>query len=238
MNPPNPFVTVVIPAYNEEQNLPATVQVLSDKLNTLVPSYELLIVDDASRDRTGVIADQLAATAPCIRVFHHPENRGIGGGFVTGVENARGEWFTLIPADLALDPDELAKYFSAAQNADVVVGLRSDKDDYTLFRKLVSWTNITLVQILFGMREKQFQYISLYRRKVFDEIKIEFFKSAFFHAEILIKAKARGYRLTEVEISYVARSAGRATGAKWKQILMTVRDMLYFWFRGDWRTRK
>ena len=232
------FLSVVIPAYNEAQNLSKTIPLLIEKLSACVPSFELLIVDDASRDQTGAIADQLAANDSRVRAFHHPENRGIGSGFMTALENARGEWFMLIPADLAMDINELDKYLIAARDADIVVGLRSDKSDYGLFRKLVSFTNITLVQRLFGMRERQFQYISLYRTHILREIGIEFYRSAFFHAEILIKAKARGYRLTEVEIAYIPRLLGRATGAKVWLIAHTMRDMFYFYLRGDWRPRK
>ncbi|MBI4790435.1 MAG: glycosyltransferase family 2 protein [Chloroflexi bacterium] len=232
------FLSVVIPAYNEAQNLPKTVALLCDKLSACVPSFELLIVDDASRDRTGAVADELAANDARVLAIHHSENRGIGAGFVTALSQARGEWFMLIPADLAMDINELGKYFQAAQNADIAVGLRSDKSDYGLFRKLVSFTNITLVQRLFGMRERQFQYISLYRTHILREIGIEFYHSAFFHAEILIKAQARGYRLVEVEIGYIPRLLGRATGAKAWLIVHTMRDMVYFWLRGDWRPRK
>jgi glycosyltransferase involved in cell wall biosynthesis len=232
------FLTVVIPAFNEEKNLFPSVMALIEKLSTSVPSFELLVVDDASHDRTGAIADQLASSDPRVRVFHHPQNRGIGAGFVTGVRNARGEWFMLIPADLAMDLDELRKYFNAARNADVVVGLRSDKSDYTILRRLVSWSNIMLVRLLFGMRERQFQYISLYRTWILQEMDIEFSSSAFFWPEILIKAKSKGHRLTEVEIHYIPRQCGQATGADPKLILLTVRDMIYFWLRGDWRTKR
>jgi glycosyltransferase involved in cell wall biosynthesis len=238
MNESSLFLSVVIPAFNEEANLAATVRTLLEKLGVCVPSFELLVVDDGSRDRTGAIADELAKHDPRTRAFHHPQNQGIGAGFVTAVAQARGEWFMLIPADLALDPDELGLYFEAAREADVVVGLRSDKRDYGPFRRFVSWTNITLVQLLFGMRERQFQYISLYRTRILRQVGIEYYRSAFFHAEILIKARAIGYRLTEVEIRYVPRQTGRATGAGWRQILRTMRDMSHFWLRGDWRTRK
>lgn len=232
------FLTVVIPAFNEEKNLSQSVMALIEKLSTFVPSFELLVVDDASHDRTGAIADQLASNDPRVRVFHHPENRGIGAGFVTGVRNASGEWFMLIPADLAMDLDELRKYFDAACNADVVVGLRSDKSDYSILRRLVSWSNITLVRLLFGMRERQFQYISLYRTRILSEMNIEFSSSAFFWPEVLIKAKSKGHHLIEVEIHYVPRQCGHATGADPKLILLTIRDMIYFWLRGDWRTKR
>jgi hypothetical protein len=137
----------------------------------------------------------------------------------------------LIPADLALEPQELRRYIQAAPQADVVVGLRSNRCDYTLPRRVISWTNIHLIQALFGMRERQFQYISMYRLEVLRQIEIEYWRSAFFLAEILIKAKALGSRLVEVEILYTPRLAGRATGAKMILVVRTVWDIFRFWLR-------
>ena len=146
----------------------ANARLLAAKLAELGITFEIVIVDDASRDRTGAIADELAVADPCVRVIHHPSNLGIGGGFLTGLHAARGEWLILIPADLALELSDLGKYLEAAAvsaegQPDVVVGIRSDRSDYSAVRLLVSWVNIRLIQVLFGMRERQFQYISMYR---------------------------------------------------------------------------
>jgi hypothetical protein len=85
------------------------------------------------------------------------------------------------------------------------------------------------------MRERQFNYISMYRLAVLRRMKIEYWRSAFFHAEMIIKARALGYRLVEVEISYVPRASGQPTGARPKLLIRTVRDMLRFW--GRWVLR-
>lgn len=225
------FVSIVIPSYNEQANLPNTLTVLTDELKRLGVTYELLVVDDASKDETGRIADEWAARMPQVRAFHHPENRGLGGGFLTGIQNARGEWFMLIPADLAMDVRDLEHYFRAVQGADVVVGMRSSKEDYSILRRMISWLNITLIRTLFQMPERQFQYISLYRMKLFREIRVEFTSSAFFFAEVLIKARALGYRMTQMEVNYIPRQAGRATGANPRAVVYTLRDLFSYWLR-------
>jgi glycosyltransferase involved in cell wall biosynthesis len=228
-------LTVIMPAYNEEAGLVRAVDLLRSYLSELGIAFEILIVNDASRDHTGELANGLAERYAEVRAIHHPENRGIGGGFVTGVAEARGDWLILIPADLALQLAELSKYFNAAEDADVIVGIRSDRSDYSDYRLLVSWINIRLIQILFGMTERQFNYISMYRLAVLRQMRIEYWRSAFFHAETIIKAKALGYRLAEVEISYTPRTSGRPTGARPKLLVSTVRDMLRFWVR--WTVR-
>jgi glycosyltransferase involved in cell wall biosynthesis len=226
-----PRLTVLMPAYNEARGLAQSVGLVLAKLREMAIPAELLIVDDCSRDGTAEIADALAAAEADVRVIHHPENRGIGGGMVTGCAAARGEWLILIPADLALDLDELNKYWDAAQQADIVVGIRSDRSDYDLMRKVVSWVNIRAIQVLFGMRQRQFNYISMYRLDALHELRIEYWHSAFFYAEIMIKATALGRRLVEVDIQYVPRDSGEATGAKPIFILRTMTDMVCFWLR-------
>ena len=129
-------LTVFIPAFNEEANLEYCVKVVHTTLQALGVRSEILIVDDASTDRTARLADALAAADPDIQVAHHERNGGIGQAFLTAVRLARGEWMILIPADLALDPSELHRYLESAAGADIVVGLRSNRSDYTWARTL------------------------------------------------------------------------------------------------------
>jgi glycosyltransferase involved in cell wall biosynthesis len=229
----SPSVTVFIPAFNEEGNLVHCVEVVLAKMSEIGTEAEILIVDDGSRDATPRLADELVSRYEQVQVVHHPRNLGIGGAFRTAVKVAGSERLILIPADLALHPDELRRYFEAAPEADIVVGLRSDRSDYTFLRRVVSWVNIQLIRTLFGMKLRQFQYISLYRMDVLRQIEIEYWRSAFFLAEILIKARDLGGRLVEVEIRYAPRVSGKPTGAKLHLVVRTVLDIFRFWLR--WR---
>jgi glycosyltransferase involved in cell wall biosynthesis len=231
----SPFLTVFIPAYNEESNLAHCVQAVLSKVNELGIAAEILIVNDGSRDGSAEVAEALATRFGQVRVIHHPQNRGMGWAFITAQAHAQGEWFILIPADLAIHPDDLQRYFEVAPQADIVVGLCTARSDYTPFRRLVSWANITLIRTLFGMKLRQFQYISLYRMDVLGAIRIEYWRSAFFLAEILIKARDQGRKLVEVEVRYLPRSRGRPSGARPGLIIRTVKDMFHFWLRWQWR---
>ena len=250
-----PWLTVLMPAYNEAAGLEAAVRLVVGKLEELGLESELLVVDDASRDATAEIAERLATefrcdelsppaqlyapteTAsrltplPCVRVVHHAQNRGIGGGFRTGVAEARGEWMILIPADLALDLDDLPLYFAAAQEADIVVGVSPLRSDYTPFRRLVSRANIQAIATLFRLPLRQFNYISMYKTSWLRRIEIEYTQSAFFFAEVLVKCRDLGARLVEVETTYLPRETGQATGANRRLIATTARDMARYWVR-------
>ena len=226
-----PHLTVFVPAFNEAEHLPHTLQQILAALPKHVPAFEVIVVNDGSTDNTSVIADEFAHQHACIQVIHHATNQGIGMGFVHAAQAAAGQWFILIPADLAMKLEELPKYLDAAQHADIVVGHRNDRADYSRFRKLVSWLNIGLIKILFRMEQQQFNYISLYRTAILKKMSLRYTDSALFFAEVLIRAKAQGYKLVNVWVDYVPREYGEATGSNWRLIARTVRDIIAFWLR-------
>jgi len=228
-------MSVVIPAYNEEENLPSTVDRVSEKLDEIGVTFEIIIVNDGSTDRTLAIAERLAEADGRVRLINHLENVGPGSGVFTGIQAADGEFVIFIPADLALEPDDLKKYIDASKGCDLVVGIRSDRRDYSLMRKVVSYVNIFLIKLLFRMKERQFNYIHMYRTSMLNRINIES-RGVFITAEIMIKARDLGYRLQEVDIRYVPRTAGQATCGKPGTIFDTVKDLFAFWWKRTFHT--
>lgn len=224
------YMSVIVPAYNEEENLRDTVSVIANKLDEIGTTFEIIIVNDGSTDATETIAGELGKNDARIGLINHPCNLGPGSGVFTGIEASQGEFVIFIPADLALDIDELPKYINASRMCDLVVGVRSDRRDYSLFRKFVSYVNIALIKILFGMKQRQFNYIHMYRREMLKRINIES-RGVFITAEIMIKAHDLGYTLQEVDITYVPRTAGKATCGNTAVIMETVRDLFKFWWK-------
>jgi glycosyltransferase involved in cell wall biosynthesis len=227
----SPWLTVLIPAFNEEEQIERSVGKVLARLDHLGVQAEILIIDDASRDRTGEIADGLALRDPRIRVVHHAAKLNIGGGFTTGVRQARGEWMILIPADLAVDLADLEKYFREADSADLVVGVCPERGDYSRLRKVISGLNVQAIRTLFRMKQRQFNHISMYRMSYLRRMTIRYWRSAFFFAEVIINAKTLGARIAEVETTYKARETGQATGANFKLVVRTAQDLVRFWPR-------
>jgi glycosyltransferase involved in cell wall biosynthesis len=229
-----PELTVLMPAYNEAENLPTTLPAVWAAAEAQARSFEILVVDDGSTDRTADIVREFGASRPNVRLIQHPQNLGPGSGVKTGIREAYGEFIIFIPADIAIDLTELHRYLAYARaGADVVVGLRSDRRDYSVYRKVNSFGYIALVKVLYGMPQRQFNYVHLYRRAIFDRIEVEY-SGVFITAEILIKARDIGCAIAEVEIGYVPRVAGTASCGRPQVIAKTARELFHFWPRWVW----
>lgn len=221
----NPFLTVLIPIYNEEKNIENAITLISEKLTSISCSFEILIIDDGSTDRSVEIVKDIMSVYPYINLYSHETNIGPGSGILTGIPKAKGDYIIFIPADIAMNIDQLSLYIDASRDADIVVGIRSDRRDYSIFRKIVSYINILTIKALFGMKQRQFNYISMYKSNIFKYFEIES-NSVFITAEIMIKSRDLGFKLAEIDIDYTPREHGKGSGANLKSIIKTIKDML------------
>src|SRR6185503_4666044 len=144
-----PYLTIAMPAYNEEAILARNVVALAAALEALRLDWELVIVDDASRDRTPAIAAALARAYRRVRFYRHRRNRGVCGAMRSAIAVARGEWLMMVPADLAMDLTQIPRYLAASADADVVLGVCPVRSDYTAYRYFLSRTNVWLLRTLF-----------------------------------------------------------------------------------------
>lgn len=217
-----------MPVFNEQENLPNVISILKQKLPQWVKHYEILIVDDGSTDQTVNVVRQISSEDDRIHLHRHGVNKGPGSGIITGLAVAKGRLVTFIPADLAISLDQFPDYLEAAKEAELVIGIRSDRSDYSFLRKVNSYVYIWLIKLLFQMRQRQFNYVHLYHRSIFDHIDV-WSDGVFITAEIMIRGRDSGYRLKEVEIDYIPRTAGKASCGRPSIIIKTFKDMMLFW---------
>ncbi|MCV0402154.1 MAG: glycosyltransferase family 2 protein [Chloroflexi bacterium] len=224
-----PRLTFFFPAYNEEENVEETVRRALDEIGSLVDgSIEVLVVDDGSTDRTPELADALAAADPRVRV-HHQANRGYGGALRAGFENARGELIGFSDGDLQFDLREFSRLLDRLDDAgkspvDGVIGYRIKRRDPP-HRIFIAKSYNAIVSVLFGLRVRDIDCaMKVFRREVFDGLPLTT-DSPFLSAELLIKLKARGERLAQVGVNHYPRAAGTNTGASFRKILRTFRDI-------------
>ena len=223
-----PRLTFFFPAYNEEENVVETVRRALEQIGPLVDGrMEVLVVDDGSTDRTPQLADELAAGDPRVRVHHQP-NRGYGGALRAGFESARGELIGFSDGDLQFDLAEMERLLGRLDDpgrpVDVVIGYRIRRRDPP-HRIFIAKTYNAIVSAGFGLRVRDIDCaMKLFRREVFDGLPLTT-DSPFLSAELLIKLRARGTRIAQVGVTHHPRAAGTNTGASFRKILRTFRDL-------------
>jgi glycosyltransferase involved in cell wall biosynthesis len=224
-----PRLSYFFPAHNEEANLEGLVAEALETLPTLAETFEIIAIDDGSRDATPAIADRLTAANPdIVRVVHHPTNLGYGAALRSGFAAARYPLVAFTDGDRQFkvaDLGRLTTRLADADHPDVVVGFRIKRADppariaYARAYRLAN-------RLFFGLRITDVDCAcKLFRREALEGLRVES-GGAFFSAELLIKLHASGRTLAEVGVPHYPRTAGSPTGAKPSVVWRAVRD---FW---------
>jgi glycosyltransferase involved in cell wall biosynthesis len=225
-----PSISLLVPAYNEEATLAAAVSRAQKAVRTCTDDYEIVLLDDASRDKTAEISRQLAAADPHhIRALRHETNRGIAATFEDLYRAASKDYVFLVPADNEFPPEVLEKIVPMLSHCDVVLCRRTQKP-YTTWRKFVSGAYRRLPRLLFGVDLHDAGSIKCVRREIFEQIPVAS-QGVFVEAERLIRAARRGYRFGVVEIRQELRQAGVARGARFSVVARAFMDMIALWVR-------
>jgi glycosyltransferase involved in cell wall biosynthesis len=225
------------PAHNEEANLEALVDEALAALPAIASKFEIIAVNDGSKDRTAQIADDLAAKHPEFRVVHHPVNLGYGAALRSGFRAAGYPLIAFIDGDRQFkvaDVARLTERMAESDNPDVVVGFRIKRAD-PFIRRWYARTYRLANRIFFGVRVRDIDCAcKLFKREALEPVRVAS-GGAFFTAELLIKLRFEGRKIGEVGIPHYPRTAGSPTGAKPKVVFRAVRDFwslrLRLWFQ-------
>lgn len=219
-----PRLSVVLPAFNEEGNIAATLDRAERYLEQTCPEYEILVVDDGSRDATAAAVRYWTRRNRKIRLISHGTNQGYGAALKTGFANARGELIFFMDSDGQFDIRDLDRFLPLVPEYDGVIGYRINRQDSALRRfNAFCWNllNRRLLGIPFRDIDCAFK---LYHRRALKAIPITS-SGAMINAEMLARLTARGFRLAEVGVRHFPREAGAATGANPRVILQALRDL-------------
>jgi glycosyltransferase involved in cell wall biosynthesis len=223
-----PELSYFFPAHNEAANLRGLVDEALGTLPTLADRFEIVIVNDGSRDDTPRIADELTAAHPVVvHAVHHPTNLGYGAALRSGFAAARFDRLAFTDGDRQFKVADLGRLIERfnAGGADAVVGYRIKRADpfiRTAYARIYRLAN----RVWFGLKVRDVDCAcKLFSRASLEGVNVES-GGAFFSAELLIKLKARGRRIAEVGVPHYPRTAGSPTGAKPSVVFRAVKD---FW---------
>jgi len=233
------------PAHNEEANLEGLVDEALAVLPSIAETFEIIAVNDGSRDRTREIADELTARHPgIVRAVHHPTNLGYGAALRSGFGAARYELVAFTDGDRQFQVGDVARLtarLGGSDVPDVVVGFRIRRAD-PLIRTIYARAYRLANRLFFGLQVSDVDCAcKLFRREALEGLHVES-EGAFFSAESLIKLRAAGRSVVEVGVPHYPRTAGSPTGAKPQVILRAVRDFwrlrLHMWANRDRALRR
>lgn len=229
-------VLVVIPTYNERENL----EIIVGRLRASVPEADILVADDNSPDGTGTVADTLAADDPRVNVLHRAGKQGLGAAYVAGFGWARERGYDAVvemDADGSHAPEELPKLLNALRTADAVLGSRWVKGgtvlNWPVHRLAISRVGNLYVRLALGMRFKDATGgYRAYRMPVLEKIDIDAVASQgyCFQVDLAWRAYLGGFRIVEIPITFAERERGTS-----KMSSSVVREAL--WRVTVWGTR-
>lgn len=206
-------LSVIAPCYNEENNVEQLTERLLAVFSKHAIAGEVILVDDASTDRTREIADKLSTLHQNVHCVRHERNRGIAGGWVTGVESAKGQFVCLIDADLQNPPEEVWRLYREIlwSKVDMVQGTRSPIGRMRDSRYLLSRGLNVILNFLFGMKatDNKSGFVVAYREAMQD-ILGSHRHYHYYNTFILVAAAAKGYTVKEVETLFQERKVGKS----------------------------
>jgi glycosyltransferase involved in cell wall biosynthesis len=205
-----PSVSLVVPMYNEELNIEHAIAAAVDALSKYTDDYEIIIVDDASTDDSPRLVARAAGENPRIRVVRHERNRKLGGSLKTGFASAKKDVVLYMDADLPFDPDVIGRALRAMHvtGADVIAGYRLDRTIEGLRRTIYSYVYNGLIGMLFGWPHRDINFsFKLLKREVLEAIELRS-EGSLIDAELIVKAKNRGFSIQQIGLDYFPRTRG------------------------------
>jgi glycosyltransferase involved in cell wall biosynthesis len=228
-------LSVILPAYNEAENIQSTIASVLSALPPLVSDFEIIVVNDGSKDQTGAVAATIASSTRGIKVIHHPVNKGYGAALATGFRAASKEFCFYMDSDGQFDINDLGKLLPMLHEYDGVFGYRIHRQD-SLIRKLNAWGWNQLVRFIFNLKIRDIDSgFKIFRTDYFKQVQLES-SGALMPTELVYKFARAGYTYTEVGVNHYPRPKGRSRKANLKGNLRAFGELVHY--AQKWGTEK
>jgi glycosyltransferase involved in cell wall biosynthesis len=223
-------LSVFFPAYNEEGNVKKTVQDAKKVLEKIAGRWEIIVVNDGSKDNTLEVARKLARSDKRIRVVNHKVNRGYGGALKSGFKAAKYPWVVFTDIDGQFDFSEVTKLLKFKDEADLILGYRLKRAD-SFMRKVYTFVwSVILPRVLLGLRVRDYSCgFKLIKKEVYNSVQPLIGEEKVTQIEMLTKAQRMGFKFAEVGVHHYPRKAGSQTGANIKVVVKSIADLIKLW---------
>jgi glycosyltransferase involved in cell wall biosynthesis len=223
-------LSLVLPAHNEAENIEAVVTRALEVLPRVVRDFEVLVVNDGSRDETGAIIDRLAGEHAQVHAIHHPVNRGYGAALTSGFRAASGDSIMFMDSDRQFDIADINALLPYVPYNDIVAGYRIQRRD-PFYRRLYGKLFGLVVWVLFGVRLRDTDCaFKIYRADLLNTIELTT-PGALINTEMLARSKRRGATIVEVGVNHYPRFAGESSGGSPRVVFRAMGETIKLWLR-------
>ena len=199
-------ITVMVPAYNEENNLARAINRYDKAVKAVFNDYEFIIFNDCSLDRTGKIADELTKKNKKIRSIHNNQNMGIGYNYRAGIELSQKEYYMMLTGEGEILSSSIKEILSHSGEADILISYIGNPKVRPPYRTIISRGFTILLNMLFGLHIKYYNGNVIHKTELLKKVKMNT-NNAAYQAEVLIKMLKKGYSYKEVPI-YIEETKG------------------------------
>tara|TARA_Y200000002_G_scaffold302230_1_gene257565 strand:- start:242 stop:916 length:675 start_codon:yes stop_codon:yes gene_type:complete len=219
----------MFPLYKDSRTVKKMIIKSLKVLKTLAERYEIVIVDDGCPEKSGLLAKNFSKNIKKVKVIFHKQNLGYGSAIKTGLKNCKYQWIFQTDGDAEYDVNDLKKLIKLTNRSDLIITYRFKKK-YRTSRIIISWIYNVILRVLFLTNFKDISTGSrLIKKKMLKKIKLKS-KSPFIGAELAIKSKHLGLKVSEVGIHTYPRTFGTGSTVSFKNILLTIEEMLKMYF--------
>jgi glycosyltransferase involved in cell wall biosynthesis len=212
-------LSVIIPAYNEAENIMATLENITTALEPLALPHEILVIDDGSRDQTAAIVESARVRYPAVRLLKNERNMGFGWSYRRGVEAAALAHIVMVHGDNAWGWATLREFFGHTGEADVIIGFTRDMmKSRTWARTVISKTFTLFVNLITWRRLRYYNGLQIHQAPILKSLHIES-RGYGFQAEVLVKALRLTKTYVEVPMDLIEREKGESKAFRMKNFV-------------------
>ena len=217
-------ITVIIPALNEEKNIEVAIDSAIAAINGCVDDYEIIVINDGSRDRTGPLAEAKAQSNPKIKVYHNDGNKGYGYTFTRGIKSATKSYISAYPGDNDISGSSFRDLMEEIGKEDLVITYMADMKNRTFLRRLLSRSFVALMNGLFGLKLRYYNGLFIFKRSIVQSMPVKSNSFAII-AEYIVRMIKSGCSYREICFVHTGRKAGKSTALRPRNVIKVIKTI-------------